>query len=123
MGLFTSNSNVSFPWNSLEKIETLKLLSKDSEVNPILLFKHSTRCSISSMALNRFEKSWDKNLPVTLFYLDLIAYRDISNEIASIFSIQHESPQVIVLYKGQVIYSASHGMIDAKAIHSIINNI
>jgi bacillithiol system protein YtxJ len=123
MGLFSSNTSNKFPWTSLEQIETLKQIQKDSEEKPVLIFKHSTRCSISSMALNRFEKSWDQSMNVNLLYLDLIAFRSISNEVASLLNILHESPQVIVLFQGKVIYSASHGMIKAEDIKSTINNI
>jgi bacillithiol system protein YtxJ len=73
------------------------------------VFKHSTRCSVSSMAKSRLERSWsfsDEALPV--YYLDVIQHRDVSNFIADSTGIRHESPQLIVWKEGKVVYSASH---------------
>jgi len=95
-----------------------------SEEQPQVLFKHSTRCSISSMVLNRFESSalfQNKELPC--WYLDLIAYRDLSNLIAQQTGVQHESPQCIVLKNGRVLYAESHGSIDAKMISLTLQNL
>ena len=74
----------------------------------VVIFKHSTRCSISSMALNRFEMKWKDDPSVPVYYLDLLQYRDISNEIAKLFGVEHQSPQVLVIKNGTCIYHASH---------------
>ena len=88
-----------------------------SHQKPQLIFKHSTRCSISTMALSRFQGSGilDDN-SLDCHYLDLLQYRSISDEIARKSGVYHQSPQVIVLFKESVIYSESHGMIDARSI-------
>lgn len=80
-----------------------------------VIFKHSTRCSISMMARKRFELDGD-SLPddVPLYFLDLIAYREISNAIAEKFQVHHESPQILLIRNGQCIYEASHGEISAE---------
>lgn len=78
------------------------------------VFKHSTRCSISSMVKSRVERSWDLDIPI--YYLDLIQYRSISNLIADKSGIEHESPQMIVFKNGKVIYIASHTGIDVSEI-------
>lgn len=83
-----------------------------NEKGPFVVFKHSTRCSISSMVKNRLERSWQDSSPVYL--LDLIALRSISNLIAEDLRIQHESPQVLVVKEGKCIYDASHTMISAE---------
>ncbi|MCB9033761.1 MAG: bacillithiol system redox-active protein YtxJ [Chitinophagales bacterium] len=77
--------------------------------SPFAVFKHSTRCSISSMAKNRIEKEW--NLDIPIYYLDLIEYRSVSNDIATTSGIHHESPQLIVFKDKTVAYHASHNFI------------
>ena len=80
------------------------------------IFKHSTRCSISSMAKNRVERDWDLDFPI--YYLDLIQYRSVSNLIAAKSGIEHQSPQLIVFQNGLPVYDASHNAIDANEIKS-----
>ena len=125
MGLFSafkSKDNVSFPWIELISSEQLKTAIASSNSKPIVLFKHSTRCSISSMAKSRFENNWDiENNYANLYYLDLIAHRDISNEITNITGVEHQSPQAIVIKDKKVIYEASHSTIDAKSIKEILS--
>jgi bacillithiol system protein YtxJ len=86
-----------------------------------VIFKHSTRCSVSLMAKKRFEMDWDlipENTP--LYFLDLISYRDISAHIAEIFQVHHESPQVLVIKDGECILDASHGDISAEEVAETI---
>lgn len=73
------------------------------------VFKHSTRCAISSVAKNRIERDWNLDFPI--YYLDLIQYRSVSNSIAAKSYIEHESPQLIVFQNGKSIYDASHSAI------------
>jgi bacillithiol system protein YtxJ len=83
----------------------LSTLIAASHNAPVLIFKHSTRCSISSMALNRMEKA----NPALYFHLiDVIADRNISNRIAEVFNIHHESPQLLIIHRGECVYDASH---------------
>jgi bacillithiol system protein YtxJ len=94
-----------------------------SEVSPQLIFKHSTRCSISSMILSRFESSHlFQNAEITCWLLDLIAFREVSNLVASEAQVWHESPQCIVIDKSKVIYAESHGSIDTKSIQTLMLN-
>ena len=96
-------------WNKLTSSTQLNKIVERSKETPVLIFKHSTRCSISAMAKYRLEGDWDFSendlVPV---YLDLIAYRNISNEIAERFSVHHESPQVLLIRDGECTYDASH---------------
>ncbi|UZD21276.1 bacillithiol system redox-active protein YtxJ [Algoriphagus halophytocola] len=97
-------------WNKLTEaaqIDEIKALSKEK---PVLIFKHSTRCSISSMSLDRLLRKWkDQDLEkVTPYFLDLIAYRQLSDQVATEFKIPHESPQVILIQNAEAIYSNSH---------------
>ncbi|WP_439505666.1 bacillithiol system redox-active protein YtxJ [Sediminibacterium sp.] len=94
-------------WISLTDINQLDSIIQASFDTPQVIFKHSTRCSISSMALNRLERETAPTNTV-FYYLDLIKHRDISNAIAEKFDVYHESPQVLVINKGECIYDESH---------------
>lgn len=99
-------------WHNLEDIAQLQDIIDNSSEKPVLIFKHSTRCSISSMAKNRMERSWSfEDDQVTAYYLDLIAFRDISNQIAETFEVEHQSPQALLIQDGKCIYNASHNAI------------
>lgn len=97
-------------WNTLKNISDLDTVNNLSKSQKILLFKHSTRCSISAASLDRVERNWkdsdsEKLLP---FYLDLLNHRDVSNEIARMYDVEHQSPQVLVIKDGKCIYSETH---------------
>ncbi|MFD0778792.1 bacillithiol system redox-active protein YtxJ [Flavobacterium myungsuense] len=80
----------------------------------VLIFKHSTRCSVSRMALKQFENEFDLSEKVVTYYLDVLENRAISNEIASRFNVYHESPQILVIKDGKSVFDASHSDIDAR---------
>ncbi|HRF99766.1 MAG TPA: bacillithiol system redox-active protein YtxJ [Bacteroidia bacterium] len=106
-------------WHKLSDISQLndiQDLSKEQHIHAVLLFKHSTRCSISSMALNRLETKWNDDEQIPAYYLDLLNHRDISNEIASLFNVEHASPQVLLIKNGKCIYHNSHNGINAVEI-------
>lgn len=112
-GTRSSNEERSLPWIALDKLTQLDEIIKNSYQKPQLLFKHSTRCGISSMVLRQFESNYPFiDNEVDLFYLDLLSYRAISNEIAIRFGVYHESPQLLIVKNGQVIKHASHGTIN-----------
>ena len=99
------------------QLEEITSLSFSTSITGILLFKHSTRCSISSMALNRLERAWTESVErVPAYFLDLITYRAISKKIALLYDVPHESPQVLVIKNDKCIYSASHSEINASVI-------
>ena len=110
----------SFDWKNLLSIQQLELITEDSNTKPILIFKHSTRCSISRMALKQFEREFDYQDKVTPYFLDLIANRDVSDDIASRFHVTHQSPQVLLIKDGKSIYDASHSDISAEKIKQLI---
>ncbi|MNK41710.1 hypothetical protein D3C87_603810 [compost metagenome] len=111
----TSSSNI--VWNELTQLKQLDEIVEESVETPVVIFKHSTRCSISRMALKTFEREYaieeGKAKP---YFLDLLEHRDISNEIASRFDIQHQSPQLILIKKGKAVYNSSHSDIDAGIV-------
>ena len=117
MRLFKKNKGESVDWKKLESEAQLTEFIALSKRKPIAIFKHSTRCSLSSMVKSRLERAWDINgNDIEIYYLDLIKYRDVSNKVASIFNIEHQSPQLIVLDQGEVLYHASHGEVDAGVL-------
>jgi bacillithiol system protein YtxJ len=105
-------------WNNLTDLEQLNEIITLSNEKPVAIFKHSTRCSVSRMALKQFENEFDFSAKVTPYFLDLIAYRDVSNEISTRFGVQHQSPQLILINKGKAVYNVSHSDIDAMALNS-----
>ena len=103
-------------WNELTDLGQLNEIIAMSNEKPVAIFKHSTRCSVSRMALKQFENEFNSSDKVTPYFLDLIAYRDISNEIASRFGVTHQSPQLILIKEGKAIYNVSHSDIDAEEL-------
>ena len=99
-------------WKHLESIDQLNTAVMESNHQTVILFKHSTRCSVSIMVKRMLESQWSHGSNVTPYFLDLLNHREISNEIASRFDIHHESPQVVVLKDGKAVHSASHNEID-----------
>jgi bacillithiol system protein YtxJ len=97
-------------WIALESEEQLNAIQQHSFDRPIVIFKHSTRCSISSMVKSRLERS-DEPEGMDFYYLDLIRYRSISNRIAEAYQVEHESPQVLLIRNGECIYDESHSSI------------
>lgn len=97
-------------WNKLDNTAQLDELDKISQNQKVFIFKHSTRCSISSAALNRLERKWkseDENVAVP-YYLDLISHRDISQAIATKYGVEHQSPQLLVISQGKCVFSETH---------------
>jgi bacillithiol system protein YtxJ len=97
-------------WIHLTTERQAEELATPSEQPVAIIFKHSTSCSISRMALDRLERSWkpDEMPGVKTYFLDLLSYRSVSNKIAHVFGISHESPQVLMVKNGKVIYHESH---------------
>lgn len=108
-------------WNALTEIKQLDSIVVASAEKPVVIFKHSTRCSISRMALKNFEREYDlAESEAVPYFLDLLEHRDISNEIAQKFQVIHQSPQLILIKDGKAVYNASHSEIDAEALKSKI---
>ncbi len=109
----TTNPISKVNWIPLESISQLDEIVTLSNEKAVLIFKHSTRCSVSRMVLKQFENEFKLEESITPYFLDLLEHRDVSNEIASRFEVQHQSPQIVVIQAGKVVYSASHENIDA----------
>lgn len=106
-------------WKVLESIDQLNEIKEKSFQRTQVLFKHSTRCSISSMAKSRLDK---ESFPAEadFYYLDLIAFRPISDAIAAEFNVWHESPQVLVIKNGEATYDESHMAINWKELQEML---
>ncbi len=117
MGLFNSfftksqqhpvKGNVN--WIHLTNIDQIKQIRSLSKSETVFIFKHSTRCGISKMVIKRFENMFDESMTnVKVYYLDLLNYRDISNEIAVAFKVIHQSPQLLIIKNEVSVFNASH---------------
>jgi bacillithiol system protein YtxJ len=106
-------------WTPLDSADQIESIKNQQGYN--LIFKHSTRCSISMMVKKRFELDWDK-LPgdMPLYFLDLIKHRDLSNKVASDFQVYHESPQLLMIKDGECILDLSHGHVSVEEAMSVM---
>lgn len=114
--LFSKKSSASIQWNHLSDVSQFEQMDEMSNDQPVLIFKHSTRCPISTMSLGRFERSFIEETSFRPYFVDLISNREVSNEIARRYDVMHESPQAILLSKGKAVYNASHNGIDFHEI-------
>lgn len=107
-------------WNFVRSIDEVDRIIKASYKTPQVIFKHSSRCFISSMVKSRFENDWqysnDEFIPN---FLDIFSHRDVSNYIAEKFSVHHESPQIILVNRGEAIFDESHQQIYSAELKSI----
>lgn len=104
-----------FPWKTLHQLEDIDGIVRASAFRPQVIFKHSTRCSISSIAKRRIEQAPTPE-GIDFHYLDVIANRNISNQIGALFEVWHESPQVLLIVEGECIYDESHSGINMEEI-------
>ncbi|WP_266203838.1 bacillithiol system redox-active protein YtxJ [Pontibacter kalidii] len=105
-------------WHPLTNLEQLDEIMDESKSTPVVIFKHSTSCSISSTAKSRLERQWagaglDHVKP---YYLDLLSYRPVSNEVAEMLQVTHQSPQLLLVQDGVCTYDASHLGISVEAL-------
>ncbi len=109
-------------WNTLTSSAQLDEIDRLSHSQTILIFKHSTTCPISSMAKYRLEDQWkfgEEEEPL-IYYLDLLSYRPLSSAIADRYSVHHESPQLLVIKKGECILESSHLGINLAEVEEVV---
>lgn len=112
----------SFTWRTLENVTQLDAVEKLSEEKLIVIFKHSVTCGISNMVWHQFQNEIDfTNERVEMLYLDLLAHRDVSNEITRRFKVLHQSPQILVISNGEVLHHASHSAIRISNIKKYLH--
>lgn len=108
-------------WTPLTNVAQLDTIVDESKTQPVAIFKHSTRCGISSMVIKQFESNYDlEENQMKVYYLDLLNYRQISEEIAAKFQVWHESPQLIVVKNGITVAHASHSQINAISLEQFV---
>ena len=108
-------------WKRLTEMNQLDDIEVTSQKKPVVIFKHSTRCGISRMVFNQFEANADfEEDDVDLYYLDLLSYRNISNEIAERFQVFHQSPQMLIIKNGQVVHHSSHSEVVPSTINQML---
>ncbi|MEO1434057.1 MAG: bacillithiol system redox-active protein YtxJ [Bacteroidota bacterium] len=108
-------------WKDLNNMDQLTQLIKDSSDKPVMIFKHSTRCGISARAQFMLESGWDIDpADLDFYYLDLIAHRPISNEIAARLGVVHQSPQLILVKDQKAVFDTSHHMVSLATVKQAI---
>jgi bacillithiol system protein YtxJ len=108
-------------WKHLTSLRDLENAISASDLGTVVLFKHSTRCSVSRMALKMFEQGWDESLKdVSAYYLDLLENRPVSAEIAEKLNIEHQSPQMLIVQNGHVVHHSNHDAIDVNTVKSYL---
>jgi bacillithiol system protein YtxJ len=111
-------------WKDLKTSGELQTLIQKSPDTPAAIFKYSTRCRASSIVRKRLEEGWDfENGEIDIYFLDLIAHQDLSDEVAKTFGVRHESPQILVINDGQSIFDTSHGGVSVKAIKKALGSL
>jgi bacillithiol system protein YtxJ len=108
-------------WIQLTTEEQIDKISEQSKTKPVLIFKYSSRCSICDRVQYIMEGNWnthpkENEEKITPYFLNLIKYRNVSNEVARKFKVMHESPQAIVIKDGEAVYAESHGYISLDDI-------
>jgi bacillithiol system protein YtxJ len=111
-------------WNALRSLDQIEDIRVKSKSNPVLVFKHSTRCNISRASLDRLERNWkeEEMRDVQLYFLDLLAYREISNKLSEEFGVEHESPQVLIIKDERSLYDRSHFDIEYHDIKEAVKS-
>lgn len=108
-------------WKSIQTASDFQAAMAESKERTIIIFKHSTRCSVSFMAKKSLEMQWDiEEEKASIYYLDLIAFRSISHLIAQELGVDHQSPQAIVIKNEVVMDARSHSEISVDALHPFL---
>ena len=117
----TNSNQPNFTWRKLEERSQLDAVDQLSKEKLVVIFKHSVTCGISNMVWHQFQNEIDfDNTYIEMLYLDLLAYRDISNEISRRFQVLHQSPQILVIRNGEVLHHASHSAIRISNIKEFL---
>ena len=112
-------------WIKLTNKNQVDNIITESATEPVVIFKHSTSCSISRSALDRLERNWkgEELKEVKPYFLDLLSYREISNNIAETFNVEHQSPQVLIISNGKSVYDRSHFQISFAEVQNKLKAI
>lgn len=104
-------------WNTISDPSETQTLVEKSKNRPQLIYKHSNQCSVSFIAKEGLDSSTEElNQIADLYIIDVIRQRNISNAIATLLKIRHESPQALLLTDGKVVWKGSHWDVNAEEI-------
>ncbi|MCH8204327.1 MAG: bacillithiol system redox-active protein YtxJ [Candidatus Hydrogenedentes bacterium] len=108
-------------------IDQLDACLKTSGEKPVFIFKHSTRCPISSGANARIAKfllsKEDENEALPEFYLlKVVESRAVSNALADQLHVPHQSPQLLLIDNEKCTWHTSHHNINALNIEKAIQS-
>lgn len=113
------NEDKQVPWIPLTTLEQLDVIERESASRPQVIFKHSTTCGVSRMVLNMFEKDpFLREDKLDLYFLDLHRHRQVSDEVGYKFQVLHQSPQLLVIKKGETVAHDSHGGITSIVLEN-----
>lgn len=111
-------------FKELHTIEDLNQALSESGGQPVLFFKHSLTCPISSRAFSEFNSYLETADPAVSYNLITVQTAPkVSAEAASRLEIEHESPQAILVSNGRQVWNASHFGITASSIDQAIRSI
>jgi bacillithiol system protein YtxJ len=107
----------------VKTIQELDRALDESRERPVLLFKHSLTCPISTRAFNELQ-SYLVNADPRISYklITVQTARAVSDEAAARLQLDHESPQAILVRHGREVWNASHSEITTLALDQAIRN-
>ncbi len=109
------------PWIPLNDLKQIDYIKQKSSIKTQVIFKHSTRCGISSMVQRQFIEDYNfSEKELDLYYLDILNYRQISDEVGYAFQLIHESPQLLVIKNGELVAHASHGQVNQVDLNRFV---
>ena len=121
---FSKSKSKSHRWEYLRDVNTFNQLVHESTEKPLVIFKHSTRCPISSMALDRFNDAASEIAAESnLVMIDVIDYIPTSLHVADALGVMHQSPQVLVVHNEKAVYDNSHNGIQGKTVLELIQKL
>ncbi len=116
-----SNEKKALPWIALSTVDQLEDIANKSKAKTQVIFKHSTTCGISRMVMNMFTSSYNfSESQIDLYYLDLLSFRSVSDEVGYKFQVVHQSPQLLVIRNETTVAHASHGAIAEVDLNSFV---
>lgn len=105
---------------TIETVEELDELIASSADRPVVIFKHSNTCPISSRAHREMRRLVEEGSGAGFAMVVVQQARGLSSEIEGRFGLRHESPQAIVVRDGRAVWNASHFEITRERVASAL---
>ena len=102
----------------IDDVESLDRFIFEAGETPAIVFKHSNTCGVSARVYREISQV---TRPVGIVIVQHA--RDVSDEIARRFGIQHETPQAIIVCGARVLWSASHYAVKAHAVEEALESV